>query len=104
MGTNKRYAERVDQAMDERIIERFVQTAGPLQSLTPEELQLDRVPMTVYPAGVQAQVVAWVRFGPQHTQVRARVVRSTEKAAGIECAVRGTTYRCWVWGNAVTLA
>ena len=103
MGTSRRYAHRVDQAMDDRIIESFVQTAGPLQSLTPEELALDRVPVTVYPPGVQAEVVAWVRFGPQHTQVHARVVRSTEKAAGIEFTVRGKVYRCWVWGNAVSL-
>ena len=103
MGTNKRYAHRVDQAMDERIIERFVATAGPLQSLTAEELELDRVPVTIYPDGHQPRVRVWVRFGGQHTQVEGVLVRSTGKAAGVVFTVRGTAYRCWVWGNAVTL-
>lgn len=49
MGTNKRYAHRIDQAMDERILERFIAKAGPLQSLTPDELELDRLPVTIYP-------------------------------------------------------
>lgn len=102
MGSNKRYAHYYDRLMEERIIERFVATAGPLQSLTPEELETDRSPVTIYPR--PERVKAWVRFGPQHTRVDALLVRSTDKAAGIEFTVREQTYRCWVWGNAVTLA
>jgi len=87
--------------MDERIIERFVANAGPLQSLTPDELELDRAPVTIYPQ--PQRVKAWVRFGPQHTRVDALLVRSTDKAAGVEFTVRDQTYRCWVWGNAVEI-
>ena len=104
MGTNKRYAHYYDKLMDERIIERFVATAGPLQTLSPEELELDRLPVTIYPEKHRPKVKAWVRFGPQHTRVDAVLARSTSQAAGIEFTVRDKTYKCWVWGNAVTVA
>lgn len=100
MGTSKRYAHHYDKLMEERILERFVATAGPLQSLSPDELELDSAPVTIYPQ--PQRVKAWVRFGPQHARVDAVVVRSTDRAVGIEFDVRGKTYRCWVWGNAVT--
>lgn len=101
MGTSKRYAHHYDKLMGERIIERFVATSGPLQTLSPDELELDRLPLTVYPQ--PQRVKAWVRFGPQHARVDALLMRSTPTAAGIEFTVRETTYRCWVWGNAVTV-
>lgn len=104
MGTNKRYAHHYDKLMEERIIEHFVATKGPLQTLSPEELELDRLPVTIYPENHRPKVKAWIRFGPQHTRVDAVLVRSTAQAAGIEFTVRGKTYQCWVWGNAVTLA
>lgn len=101
MGTNRRYAHHYDKLTDERIIEHFIATAGPLQSLTAEELELTSTPVTIYPEGNRPRVRAWVRFGPQHTRVDAVLARSTPTAAGIEFTVRDKTYRCWVWGNAV---
>lgn len=76
---------------------------GPLQSLTDAELALMRQPVTIYPLGTQRRVEAWVRFGPEPVRVRATLVRSTPAAAGIEFQADGRTYRCWVWGNAVTV-
>lgn len=35
--------------MNERILEQTVVSAGPLQSLTPEELRLDSEPLTIDP-------------------------------------------------------
>lgn len=102
MGTNKRYARYYDKQMDERILQRYITTAGPLQSLSDDELELDVVPVTIYPK--PPLVKAWVRFGPQHARVEARLMRSTDSAAGIEFTVKEKTYRCWVWGNAVTAA
>ena len=104
VGTNKRYSHHYDKLTEQRIIERFVATAGPLQTLSPEELELDRCPVTVYPEDHRPKVKAWVRFGPQHTRVDALLCRSTQLAAGIEFVVRDKTYKCWVWGNAVTMA
>lgn len=102
MGTNKRHAHHYDRLMDENIIERFIATSGPLQSLTPEELELSTTPVTIYPK--PPAVRAWVRFGAQHTRVDAKLLRSTDQAAGIEFVVKGKPYRCWVWGNAVSRA
>lgn len=75
---------------------------GPLQSLTPRELDEREQPMTVYPR--PKRVRAWVRFGPEAVRVDAKLMRSTPLAAGIEFRAEDQTFRCWVWGNAVTLA
>lgn len=104
MGTNKRYAAYYDRHTDERIIETFIAKSGPLQSLTPEEIEADRLPMTIYPEGHRPKVKAWVRFGPKHTRVDAEIVRSNSVAVGIQFTVRETVYRCWVWGNAIKAA
>lgn len=82
---------------------RAAQKAGPLQSLTPRELCLDDLPMTIYPHRRQRKVRAWVRFGPEAIRVDAKIVRSTALAAGIEFRCEDETMRCWVWGNAVQL-
>lgn len=90
--------------MDERLFKKYIATAGPLQSLTPEEIELDRLPLTIYPERSRQAVKAWVRFGPKHTRVNAVIVRSNSLAVGIEFKVQEKVYRCWVWGNAVQVA
>lgn len=75
---------------------------GPLQSLTPRELDEREQPMTTYPRA--KRVRAWVRFGPEAIRVEAKLMRSTPLAAGIEFRAEDQTFRCWVWGNAVQLA
>lgn len=52
MGTNRRYAAYFDGQTDGRIKETFIAKSGPLQSLTPEEIEADRLPMTIYPEGI----------------------------------------------------
>lgn len=76
---------------------------GPLQSLTERELNLRDQPLTIYPHALQRRVLAWVRFGPESIRVDAKLVRSTPLAAGIEFRCENDRYRCWVWGNAVTV-
>jgi len=76
---------------------------GPLQSLTDRELNLRDQPLTIYPHALQRRVRAWVRFGSESIRVDAKLVRSTSLAAGIEFRCDDTTFRCWVWGNAVTV-
>lgn len=49
MGSNKRYAGSVDRAMDARILQRIASEAGPLQTLTREEIGLDDTPVTIDP-------------------------------------------------------
>ncbi|MEI2268125.1 hypothetical protein OHB93_02250 [Microbacterium sp. No. 7] len=99
MGTSKRYAHVVDARMDERIL-RQIAESGPLQNLTAEELELDRMALAVdpFPKPVRARV----RFGNTPVQVNAVAVRWTTQAVGVEFTIGGKTYRCWVWRGAVT--
>jgi hypothetical protein len=73
VGTNKRYADHYDQLMDARILDRIAATAGPLQSLTDAELELDQEPVTIAPC--PQAVRAWVRFGPTAVRVDAEACR-----------------------------
>ena len=86
--------------MGERILEQAVVSAGPLQSLTREELRLDSEPVTIDPR--PKPVRAWVRFGLKPALVDAVAVRWTADAVGVVFSIRGTEYRAWVWASAVT--
>lgn len=99
MGTNRRYADSISRQIDERILERHIVDAGPLQTLRPEELELDRRPLTIDPQPKPCR--AWVRFGATPARVEARVHRWTDRAVGIEFVVAEQTYRCWLWASAV---
>lgn len=98
MGTNKRYAAQIDKRMDERIIQTAI-AGHPLQTLTEPELRLDVYPLTTTPQPLE--VLAWVRFGPRALQVRARAVRWTQKAVGVEFTIGDEQHRAWVWANAI---
>jgi hypothetical protein len=98
MGTNRRYADAIDRRMDDRILERTA-AAGALQSLTPQELELDRLPLTITPT--PEPVRAWVHFGDVAIRVDAEAVRWTSRAIGIRFSVGGRRLRTWVWASAV---
>ncbi|BDZ39352.1 hypothetical protein GCM10025863_19660 [Microbacterium suwonense] len=98
MGSSKRLAELYDRYAAEKHLARLLKEA-PLQSLTSREVELDRLPVTIYPRPGGCQ--GWVRIGPHAVRVSARVVRTTPRAAGIEFVVEERTVRCWVWGSAV---
>lgn len=98
MGTNRRYAHVIDRRMDERVLETIAKS-GPLQTLTAEELELDRLPVTTDPR--PAKVKAWVRFGDTGVMVDAEACMWTEHAVAIRFNVAGREYRCWVWRGAV---
>ncbi len=101
MGTSKRLSAHYDIRSQHQTILAAAR-AGPLQSLTDRELALREQPVTIYPQPYRA-VRAWVRFGPEAVQVDAKLARSTPVAAGIEFRAGDQTFRCWVWGNAVTV-
>lgn len=98
MGTSKRYAHVVDAQMNDRILQRAVES-GDLQTLTGDELALDRLAVTIDP--IPKPVKAWVRFGSTPVLVDAVAARWTSKAVGIEFQVDARTFRCWVWLGAV---
>lgn len=99
MGTNRRYADAVDRRVNERVLEVTARDA-PLQSLTPMELRLDEVPLTIDPRP-RRKVRAWVRFGNVPVRVDAVAVRWTPDAVGIVFTVADKEHRCWVWTGAV---
>ncbi|TFV82151.1 hypothetical protein E4V99_14650 [Microbacterium sp. dk485] len=98
MGTNRRYAHRGDARMDDRILER-VSRDGPLQTLTPDELELEEHPLTITPR--PEPVRAWVRFGDTPVRVDAEALRWTPRAIGIPFRVGERELRTWVWASAV---
>ena len=99
MGTNRRYAGAVDAKANERILQTVARDQQ-LQSLTPVELRLDEVPLTVDPRP-RRQVKAWVRFGETPVRVDAVAARWTPDAVGIVFRVDDVEHRCWVWVGAV---
>jgi hypothetical protein len=100
MGTSKRLADHYDMRSQHQAILTAARS-GPLQSLTDRELALREQPITIYPQPYRP-VRAWVRFGPEAIRVDAKLARSTPTAAGIEFRAGDQTFRCWVWGNAVS--
>lgn len=98
MGSNRRYAASVDRRMDARILERTAQE-GPLQTLSPSELQLDEFAVTTDPK--PATVQAWVRFGKTPIRVETEACMWTAHAVAIRFLVAAQEYRCWVWRGAV---
>lgn len=100
MGTSRRLADHYDMRSQHQAILTAARS-GPLQSLTDRELALRELPVTIYPQPYR-MVRAWVRFGPEAIRVDAKLARSTPTAAGIEFRAGDTTFRCWVWGNAVS--
>jgi hypothetical protein len=98
MGTSKRYADHFDRLMDNRIASNAM-TGGPPLSLTNQELELDREPLTRSP--VPRPVTAWVRYGTTALKVDAVAVAWTDHAVAIKWATPAGEHRAWVWASAV---
>ena len=100
MGTNKRYPHLGMQRLEERQLQ-AARRAGPLQSLTPEQLRLHAQPVTVVPDGLQLWGYAWLRFGDVDVRCTVLVRRWTADAVGVELPVDdGEIPRCWIWQGA----
>lgn len=99
MGTNRRYADSIDRRVNERALE-VIARDEQLQTLTPMELRLAEVPLTIDPKP-HRRVRAWVRFGTIPVRVEAVAARWTPDAIGIVFQVGETEHRCWVWSGAV---
>jgi len=84
--------------MGEKILARTA-AAGPLQTLSPAELELATMPVTIDPN--PEQVKAWVRFGDAPVLVDALAERWTPRAVGIRLTVGEKELRTWVWASAV---
>lgn len=99
MGTSKRYAAAVDRQMDARILQRVMQETAP-HSLSTEELELDREPLTRSP--IPRPVAAWVRYAAAAIFLDAEAVAWTPTAVAIRWTTpAGEEHRAWVWASAV---
>ncbi|MBN9214152.1 MAG: hypothetical protein J0J04_04930 [Microbacterium sp.] len=98
MGTSKRYAHVVAKQIDDQII-RVVARGAALQTLSAQELALDRYAVTIDP--MPKPVKAWVRFDDVAVLVDAEACRWTNRAVGIRFRVGDQEHRCWVWSSAV---
>jgi hypothetical protein len=97
MGTSKRLAWYYDKLMDERIQRSLM--AGPPLSLTPEELELDKEPLTRTPTPIEGW--AWIRYGENAMKLQVRIVAWTERAVAVKWDAPGGEHKAWVWASAV---
>ena len=99
MGTNRRYADKVDRQMDRRIAQR--EMAPGYRSLTPLESGSESEPVTQ--AEKPIPVTAWVPVTPGVVQVEAEVTAWTKRAVRIEWQDDdGSRTTVWVYAGAVT--
>jgi len=98
MGTNRRYAHRIDEQMDRRIIETVMRDHQP-ESLTAEELELDVEPLTRPPQPIPVE--ARVRYGSTPVKVRGLATAWTGRAVAVKWpAPDGSEHRAWLWRGA----
>jgi len=99
VGTSKRYADSVDRQMDARILQRVMQENAP-HTLTRDELELDREPLTRAPIARTCR--AWVRYGDTAALIDAEAVEWTEHAVHVRWITpTGERHHAWVWSSAV---
>jgi len=98
MGTNRRYADRVDQQMASRAQQ--VASAPRPVGLSPVEVDLARQPARSHSAPVPIR--AWVQFNPAPAQLEGVAVEWNDFAVHVELVdAAGRRHRLWVWANAV---
>jgi hypothetical protein len=98
MGSNRRYADRIDRLMERRISEMAIRPTP--VSLTPEELDLEHDP--VRQADNTVPVRAWVRFPETVIRAEGRAVAWTSRAVLIRWdGADGSEREAWVWASAV---
>jgi hypothetical protein len=98
VGTAKRYADKVDRQMNDRVVRRIMES-GPPFSLGREELELDVQPVTKTPR--PHKVRAWVRYPDGPLQVDGEVVAWTPRAVAVRWSAGETLHKAWVWASAV---
>ena len=98
VGTAKRYADKVDRQMNDRVVRRIMES-GPPFSLGREELELDVQPVTRTPR--PHKVRAWVRYPDGPLQVDGEVVAWTPRAVAVRWSAGENLHKAWVWASAV---
>jgi len=100
VGTNRRYADRIDEQMNARVVDAVARGRQP-ETLTPLELQLSEQPMTRPPRAIPVRV--WVRYAGIAIEVDAEAVAWTPRATAIRWrTTAGDVQQAWVWSSAVS--
>jgi hypothetical protein len=98
MGTNRRYANRVDQRMATRA-QQVASAPRPL-GISPAEVDLARQPARSHSSPVPIR--AWVQFTPAPAQLEGIAVEWNDVAVHVELVdAAGRKHRLWVWASAV---
>lgn len=98
MGTNKRYADQIDQAQSRRVDEMIMRDRQPA-NLKTIELQLDEYALTIPPRPVPVR--AWVRYGEVPLLVDAVAVQWTDRVVAVRWETPHGEHKAWVWSSAV---
>ena len=98
MGSNKRYADRLDRQYAQRTDEIIMRDSKP-DTLKTAELELDKYAMTIPPSPIP--VMAWVRYGNIPLRVEGEAVRWTEKVVAVQWDTPGGQHKAWLWASAV---
>lgn len=98
MGTNRRYADRVDQQTASRA-QQVASAARPM-GLSPVEVDLARKPARSHSTPVPIR--AWVQFTPTPAHLEGVAVEWNDVAVHVELIdAAGRRHRLWVWASAV---
>jgi hypothetical protein len=98
MGTNRRYAHRVDDQNANRAQQ--VSSAPRPVGLSPVEVDLAASPARA--ASAPIPIRAWVQFSPAPAQLNGVALEWNEDAVHIEVVdAAGRTHKLWVWASAV---
>jgi hypothetical protein len=100
VGSNRRYPDLGPQLAEQRAL-REARKCGRLESLTDEQLRLNRTVLSIVPDNVQVWALAWLRFGDRNVRACVRIWRWTDDAVGVEVQIDDERLRCWVWQGAV---
>jgi hypothetical protein len=98
MGTNRRYAHRVDDQNANRAQQ--VSSAPRPVGLSPVEVDLAASPARA--ASAPIPIRAWVQFSPAAAKLNGVALEWNEDAVHIEVVdAAGRTHKLWVWASAV---
>ncbi|SFS17476.1 hypothetical protein SAMN04487846_3568 [Microbacterium sp. cf046] len=98
MGTNRRYADKIDAQMKRRITEMLLRPKP--VTLTDAELDIENDPVTR--ADRPVRVRAWVRYPEPVARLEGRAVAWTTRAVKLQWETAdGERREAWVWASAV---
>jgi len=98
MGTNRRYADRID----EQMAARAQQVASATRPVGLSPIEVDLAAQPARSNGAPVPIRAWVQFTPTPAQLEGVAVEWNDVAVHVELIdSAGRRHRLWVWASAV---